>query len=160
MYIHERILSFYLKVWNADWLNLITLPPFEMTGEETGQYPLMKNWKEVFKHFCTFITSKKQNICYVSRNWVEVHTISIVQTWDISRTWLESTCGKLKWLDKSWPPGQTRGRRDLVREVTKNGMVPLTELQNFSVEMGKPSRRTTISAALHQSGLYGRVARR
>jgi hypothetical protein len=28
------------------------------------------------------------------------------------------------------------------------------------VEMGEPSRRTTISAALHQSGLYGRVARR
>jgi len=28
------------------------------------------------------------------------------------------------------------------------------------VEMGEPSRRTTICAALHQSGLYGRVARR
>jgi hypothetical protein len=26
--------------------------------------------------------------------------------------------------------------------------------------MGEPFRRTTISAALHQSGLYGRVARR
>jgi hypothetical protein len=26
--------------------------------------------------------------------------------------------------------------------------------------MGEPSRRTTISAVLHQSGLYGRVARR
>uniref|UniRef100_A0AAZ3SAE9 Transposase Tc1-like domain-containing protein n=1 Tax=Oncorhynchus tshawytscha TaxID=74940 RepID=A0AAZ3SAE9_ONCTS len=38
-------------------------------------------------------------------------------------------------------------------------MVTLTELQNSSVEMGEPSRRTTISAALHQSGLYGRVAR-
>uniref|UniRef100_A0AAZ3QDK9 Transposase Tc1-like domain-containing protein n=1 Tax=Oncorhynchus tshawytscha TaxID=74940 RepID=A0AAZ3QDK9_ONCTS len=39
-------------------------------------------------------------------------------------------------------------------------MVTLTELQSTSVEMGEPSRRTTISAALHQSGLYGRVARR
>jgi hypothetical protein len=38
-------------------------------------------------------------------------------------------------------------------------MVTLTELQNSTVEMGEPSRRTTISAALHQSGLYGRVAR-
>ena len=36
------------------------------------------------------------------------------------------------------------GRRTLVREVTK----------------GEPSRKTTISAALHQSGLDGRVARR
>ena len=52
-----------------------------------------------------------------------------------------------------------RGRRALVREVTKNPMFTLTELQTSSVEMGEPSRRTTISAALHQSGLYGRVAR-
>ncbi|KAK3556622.1 hypothetical protein QTP70_010815 [Hemibagrus guttatus] len=52
-----------------------------------------------------------------------------------------------------------RGRRALVREVTKNSMVTLKELQHFSVERGEPSRRITISAALHQSGLYGRVAR-
>ena len=53
-----------------------------------------------------------------------------------------------------------RGRRVLVREVTKNQMVTLTELQSSSVEMGEHSRRTTISAALNQSGLYGGVARR
>ena len=47
----------------------------------------------------------------------------------------------------------------MVREVTKNLKVTLTELQRSSVEMGEPSRKTTISAALHQSGLYGRVAR-
>ena len=47
----------------------------------------------------------------------------------------------------------------MVREETKNPMVILTELQSSSVEMGEPSRRTTISAALHQSGLYGKVAR-
>lgn len=53
-----------------------------------------------------------------------------------------------------------RGRRALVREVTNNPMVTLSELQRSSVERGEPSRRTTISAAIHQSGLYGRVARR
>ena len=53
-----------------------------------------------------------------------------------------------------------RGRRILVREVTKNPMGSLTELQSSSVEMGEPFRRTTISAALNQSGLYGRVDRR
>ncbi|KAI3370451.1 hypothetical protein L3Q82_025216, partial [Scortum barcoo] len=53
-----------------------------------------------------------------------------------------------------------RGKRALVREVTKNLMVTLSELQRTSVERGEPSRRTTISAAIHQSGLYGRVARR
>uniref|UniRef100_A0A0E9XQ60 Transposase Tc1-like domain-containing protein n=1 Tax=Anguilla anguilla TaxID=7936 RepID=A0A0E9XQ60_ANGAN len=39
-------------------------------------------------------------------------------------------------------------------------MATLTELWSSSVDMGERSRRTTISAALHQSGLYGRVARR
>ncbi|KAG2466802.1 TC1A transposase, partial [Polypterus senegalus] len=53
-----------------------------------------------------------------------------------------------------------RGRRALVRKVTKNLMVTLSELQRSSVERGEPSRRTTISAAIQQSGLYGRVARR
>uniref|UniRef100_A0AAZ3PNC4 Transposase Tc1-like domain-containing protein n=1 Tax=Oncorhynchus tshawytscha TaxID=74940 RepID=A0AAZ3PNC4_ONCTS len=38
-------------------------------------------------------------------------------------------------------------------------MVTLRELQSSSVEMGESSGRTTISAALHQSGLYGGLAR-
>jgi hypothetical protein len=46
-----------------------------------------------------------------------------------------------------------RERRTLVREVTK-------KTDGHSVEIGEPSRRTTISAALHQSGLYGRVTKR
>ncbi|KAG2456924.1 TC1A transposase, partial [Polypterus senegalus] len=53
-----------------------------------------------------------------------------------------------------------RGRKALVREETKNPMVTLSELQRSSVERGEPSRRTTICAAIHQSGLYGRVSRR
>ena len=44
----------------------------------------------------------------------------------------------------------------MVTEVTKNLMVSLTEFQSSSVEMGEPSRRTTISAALHQSGIYAK----
>ena len=52
-----------------------------------------------------------------------------------------------------------RGRRALVKDVTKNQMVTLTELHSSSVEMVEPSRRTSISAALHQLGVYGRVAR-
>ena len=43
-------------------------------------------------------------------------------------------------------------RRALVKEVTKNLMVTLTELQSSFVEMGETSRRTSISAALHPSG--------
>ena len=52
-----------------------------------------------------------------------------------------------------------RGERTLVREVTKNQMLTLTEFQSFSLDMGEPSRKTTISAALTQSGLYGRMVR-
>ena len=50
------------------------------------------------------------------------------------------------------------GRRAMVRDVTKNPMVTLTELQSSSVEMGESYRTTTISAALNRSGLYDRVA--
>ncbi|KAK3574445.1 hypothetical protein QTP86_006613 [Hemibagrus guttatus] len=53
-----------------------------------------------------------------------------------------------------------RGRRALIREVTQYPMATLKELQRFSMEREEPSRRTTMSAALHKSGLYGRVARR
>ncbi|KAL0149032.1 hypothetical protein M9458_055647, partial [Cirrhinus mrigala] len=35
----------------------------------------------------------------------------------------------------------------------------MAELQRCSREMGKSCRKSTITAALHQSGLYGRVAR-
>ena len=51
------------------------------------------------------------------------------------------------------------GRPDKLSNWGRRAMVTLTELQSSSVEMGESSRRTTISEALHQSGLYGRVAR-
>uniref|UniRef100_A0AAZ3S407 Transposase Tc1-like domain-containing protein n=1 Tax=Oncorhynchus tshawytscha TaxID=74940 RepID=A0AAZ3S407_ONCTS len=76
---------------------------------------------------------------------------SIILKWKNFGTTLP-TAGRLAKLNN-------RGGRAL-GEVTKNPTVTLTELQSSSVEMGEPSRRTTISAALHKSGLYGRVARR
>ena len=80
--------------------------------------------------------------------------VSIIRKW--------KKFGTTRTLPRAGRPAKlsNRGRRALVREVTKNPMVTLTELQHSSVEMGETSRRTTISAALHQSGLYGRVARR
>ena len=65
--------------------------------------------------------------------------------------------GTTKTLPRAGLLAKLSNRRVLVREVNKN---PMVELQSASVEMGEPSRRTTISAALHQSDLYGRVARR
>uniref|UniRef100_A0AAY5JYA6 Transposase Tc1-like domain-containing protein n=1 Tax=Esox lucius TaxID=8010 RepID=A0AAY5JYA6_ESOLU len=52
------------------------------------------------------------------------------------------------------------GRRALVREVKKNPKITVAELQRCSREMGESSTKSTITAALHQLGLYGRVARR
>ena len=70
--------------------------------------------------------------------------------------------GTTRTLPRAGRPSKlsNRGRRASVREVTKNLMVTLSELQHSSVEWGEPSRRTNISAAIHQSGLYGRVVRR
>ena len=70
--------------------------------------------------------------------------------------------GTTKTLPRAGFPAKlsNRERKVFAREVIKNLMVTLTELQSSSMEMGEPSRRTTISAALHQSGLYGSVARR
>ena len=69
--------------------------------------------------------------------------------------------GTTKTLPRAGSPAKpsNRGRRALVRKVTKNLMVTLIELQSSSVEMGEPFRRTAIFAALHQSSLYGKVAR-
>jgi hypothetical protein len=53
--------------------------------------------------------------------------------------------GTTKTLPRAGCPAKlsNRGRRALVREMTMV-MVTLTELQSSSVEMGEPSRRTTI----------------
>ncbi|KAL0147737.1 hypothetical protein M9458_056976, partial [Cirrhinus mrigala] len=53
-----------------------------------------------------------------------------------------------------------QGRRALVREVKKNPKITVAELQRCIREIGESCRKSTITAALHQSGLYGRVARR
>lgn len=43
-----------------------------------------------------------------------------------------------------------RTRRVLIREVTKNLMISLTQVQKFSVEMGEPAGRTNILVRLSQ----------
>uniref|UniRef100_A0A674A8J2 Zinc finger protein 250-like n=1 Tax=Salmo trutta TaxID=8032 RepID=A0A674A8J2_SALTR len=67
--------------------------------------------------------------------------------------------GTTKTLPRAGRPTKL-SRRALVREVTKNPMVTLTKLQSSSVEMVVLLEGSPISAALHQSGHYGRVARR
>ena len=70
--------------------------------------------------------------------------------------------GTIKTISRAGHPAKlsNRGRRALVREVTKKPMVTLTDLQSHSAETGEPSRRTTSSATLQQSGLRRRVGRR
>ena len=64
--------------------------------------------------------------------------------------------GSTKTLPRAGRPANQR--RALVSEVTKNPMVTVTELHSSSVEMGEPSRNTSISASRHQSGAAGSLA--
>uniref|UniRef100_A0A8C4TA54 Transposase Tc1-like domain-containing protein n=1 Tax=Erpetoichthys calabaricus TaxID=27687 RepID=A0A8C4TA54_ERPCA len=70
------------------------------------------------------------------------------------------TFGTTRTLPRAGRPAKLsyRWRRALVREVKKNPKITLAELQRCSQEMGESCRKSTITAALHQSGLYGRVA--
>ncbi len=72
------------------------------------------------------------------------------------------TFGTTRTLPRAGRPAKLsyRGRRDLVREVKKNPKITVAELQRCIRGMGESCRKSTITAALHQSGLYGRVARR
>ncbi len=72
------------------------------------------------------------------------------------------TFGTTRTLPRAGRPAKLsyRGRRALVREVKKNPKITVAELQRCIREMGESCRMSTITAALHQSGLYGRVARR
>ncbi len=72
------------------------------------------------------------------------------------------TFGTTRTLPRAGRPAKLsyRGRRALVREVKKNPKITVAELQRWIREMGESCRKSTITAALHQSGLYGRVARR
>ena len=69
----------------------------------------MTKQKQVVRHFCKCIKNNRyliyisiQTLCYEPRSWVQVHLVSFDHLWDVSTTWLESTCGKLKWLDMIW----------------------------------------------------------
>lgn len=55
--------------------------------------------------------------------------------------------------------GTASGRSAMEREVTKNPLSTLAEVQTPCSEMGETSKRTTVSAALHRSVIYGKVAR-
>ncbi len=72
------------------------------------------------------------------------------------------TFGTTRTLPRAGRPAKLsyRGRRALVTEVKKNPKITVAELQRCIREMGESCRKSTITAALHQSGLYGWVARR
>ena len=84
----------------------------------------------------------------------------------VSKSTVVSIIGKLikygttQTLSRAGHPTKlsNQARRPLVREVTKNPMTTLTELQSSLAETGEPARSTSVSTALHQSRLYGRVA--
>lgn len=92
----------------------------------------------------------------------------ISQALNISRSTVQSIIKKWKEYGTTAnlprhgrPPKLTcRTRRALIRDAAKTPTVTLEELQRSTAQVGESVHRTTISRALHKSGLYGRVARR
>ena len=70
----------------------------------------------------------------------------------MERIWHNSKSTKRRLTD--------RARRTLIREATKRPMVTQEELERSTTQVGESVNRTTISRALHKSGLYWRVSRR
>ena len=70
--------------------------------------------------------------------------------------------GATKTLPRSSRPSKLddQARRRLIREATKRPIANLKELRAFMVKTGHCVHVTTISQALHKSGLSGRLARR
>ena len=146
-----------------------------MTKQKQVFRNFSKSIKNVKQKYLIYISI--QTLCYETWNWAQVHPVSIDHPVEIlsrhrSGEGYQNISAALKVpkntvaSTKLLPPRlfleladqaklRNWGRRALVREVTKNPKVTLTKLQSCSMEMGEPSRRTTISAALHQSGLYG-----
>ena len=60
----------------------------------------MTKRKQIFrqKYLCIGI----QTLCCETHNWAQVHPVSIDHPWDVSTSWLESTCGKFNWLVMIW----------------------------------------------------------
>ena len=90
--------------------------------------------------------SKALDIC-----WSTVKTI--IEKW--------KACGTTKTLPRSGSTSKldVQARR-LIREATKRPMATLKELRAFLAKTGHCVHVTTISQALHKSGLCGRIARR
>ena len=67
-----------------------------------------------------------------------------------------------KFLQRFNRPKPHTGSIDLAARirVTSTSMVTINKIQSIFVETEEPYRSTTISAALHQSSLCGRVARK
>ncbi len=70
------------------------------------------------------------------------------------------TFGTTRTLPRAGRPAKLsyRGRRALVREVKKNPKITVAELQRCIREMGESCRKSTITAALHQSGPDGSLS--
>ena len=74
--------------------------------QSTHNTPLWQSETKFLGIFANVLKRKNRNtlfisiqtLCYETQNWAQVHPASIDHPWDVSTTWLESTCGKINWL--------------------------------------------------------------
>ncbi|MCJ8733927.1 hypothetical protein PDJAM_G00229400 [Pangasius djambal] len=119
------------------------------------EYSLLKN---NIVQLCLELTTIVQHDCTVFETENKILHVSTVQS--IIRKW--KGYGTTANLTRHGRPPKLTGqaRRALIREAAKKPMVTLEEVQRSTALVGESVHRTTISRALHKSGLYGRVARR
>ena len=96
-----------------------------------------------------------QTLCCETRNWAQVHPVSIDHPCGVHTTWLEFTCSKLNWLDMIWKGTHLFGKAHTVDRAyqSKNQAMRSKEL-SIEVQDGIVSRHRSgegyqnISAAL------------
>jgi hypothetical protein len=72
-------------------------------------------------------------------NWDQVHPVSIDLPWDVSTTWLESTCGKFNWLDMIWKGTHVYIRSHSWQCVSEQNQA--MRLKELSVDLGKGTKK-------------------
>jgi hypothetical protein len=84
---------------------ILKLIKFKFSSSIYTQYAIMTKRKQIFRFVCEhnklFIYISIRTLCYETQNWGQVHPVSIDHPWDVSTTWLLSTC-KFNWLDMIW----------------------------------------------------------
>ncbi len=100
--IHSALLFPHLLCYSLipKWIKFIILHKILKTkpNNDNVKDVCLKSFETKKNHMYISIHS----LCHDTQNWAQVHPVSTDHPWDVSTSWLESTCGKFSWLDMIW----------------------------------------------------------